>query len=106
MVSRREPSEVRMAHASVRVTRRLYMHKGDLYGTDRFSHCPAGRQRTQDHRDRSKVRAIPFLPRVVRPGWRQALSAPSEGIRYRVVQKPAQDTDHPPGGPWEDVHRE
>ena len=23
-----------------------------------------------------------------------------KGIRYRLVQKLAQDTDHPPGGPW------
>src|SRR6266566_6197525 len=42
MVSSREPSEVRMAHDSVCVTRRLSIHKGDLYGTDRFSHCLQG----------------------------------------------------------------
>jgi NADP-dependent 3-hydroxy acid dehydrogenase YdfG len=52
------------------------------------------------------VRSIPFLPRVVRPGRRKALSASSEGIRYRLVQKPAQDTDHPPGRQREDVHHE
>jgi hypothetical protein len=33
---------------------------------------------------------------LVRPGRRQALSDPGEGIRYRLVQKPAQDPDHPP----------
>src|SRR5579859_6109570 len=80
------------------------MHKGDLYGTDRFSPCPAGRPEHRDHRDRSNVRSIPYLPRVVRPGWRQALSDPGEGIRYRLVQKPAQVPDHPPGGPWKDAH--
>ncbi len=31
-----------MAHDSVCVTRRLSIHKGDLYGTDRFSHCLQG----------------------------------------------------------------
>src|SRR5258706_2688754 len=55
------------------------MYKRDPYGTDRFSHGLAGQQRNRDHRDRSKVRSIPFLPRVVRPGRRQALSAPGEG---------------------------
>ena len=46
-----------------------------------------------------------YLPRMVCSGWRQALSDPGKGIRYRLVQKLAQEPDHPPGGAWEDVHR-
>ena len=36
LLSSREPSDVRMAQASVRSTRRLYIHKGDSYGTRKF----------------------------------------------------------------------
>src|SRR6266571_7311037 len=95
-----------MAYASVRDTRCVSIDKGDPYGADRFSHGPAGHPDHRDHRDRSHVRSILFLPRVVRPGRRQALSASSEGIKYRLVQKPAQATFHPPKSPWEDVHHE
>src|SRR5258708_18073145 len=88
------PVSAKFVRLSVNLpTQRLYIHKGDPYDTHRFSHCPAGRQRTRDHRDWSHVRSLPFLSRVVRLGWRQALSAPGEGFRYRLVQKRAQDTD-------------
>jgi len=34
------------------------------------------------------------------------ITVTGEGIRYRLVQKPAQDPDHLPGDAWEDAHRE
>ena len=51
-------------------------------------------------------RSTHFQPRLVRPGRRKALSGPSEGIRERLVQKYAQDTDNPLGRQRGGVHCE
>src|SRR2546421_1749137 len=84
----------------------LYIHIGDLYGTHRFWRWLAERQRDYDHRGWALIRAIPFLPHLVRPGWHHTLSDPGERFRHPMVQKRAQATRHPIVRPWEDVDGE